>query len=282
MEANLNQETPLKEEVVAPIISPPSKPNRKGLMVFGLILLLGVAAYAVYYFGNSKPTEEKDFSSDTTKQANQEDRVEEENAVALSFDFVGDYVSAKLPKGWSIVEYADGTGSNMLMDTDYQGLTGLSVLTEEEEEILKVNAVMGIGGFDICSSVGKFSDTSLAYIGKINNLTVDYNINTDSDEAMPTIIEIADDEYTEISFIDYRGRRVKSNLYFNDLDNANTKGFNPLCGLAAEVLTFKTLSFEYDSGMGTETGSSYSVKIMGDHNEETLLLLDEVMNSITL
>ena len=287
MENAVKTETP-KEDVATPTVATASKPKGKGLktilIVLGVMLLLGAAAYAGYYFANYEPAGEEGSSSDTPDpDGEEEDQDEkEEDAVALSSDFVGNYITAQLPEGWSVVEYVDGDGTDMLMDAEYQGLTGLSILTDEDEEVLQVYAVMGIGGIDICSSVGRFSDTPQSYIDVINGLTTDYNLSSDPDEAMPTVTVIADGDYTEFSFIDFRGRRVESSLYWNDLDNANADEFHPLCGLSAGVLSFDTLSFEHDSGMGTETGSSYGVKIIGNPDEEVLLLLDEVMSSITL
>jgi hypothetical protein len=283
----VNTEAP-KEEVVTTTSVVNEKPKGKGLSTVLIVLLvlalLGGAAYAGYYFANSQPASEEESSSDTPDQDGEEEDQdgEEEEAVELTSDFEGDYITAEIPEGWSIVEYADGAGSDMLMDADYQGLTGLSVLTDEDVEVLKVYAVMGIGGIDICSDVGRFSDTPQAYINTINALTTDYNLNSDPDEAMPIVYVIGDAEYTESTFIDYRVRRVDTDLYFNDLDNANADEFHALCGLAAGVLSFDTLTFEYDSGMGSDTSGSYSVKIMGEPTEETLLLLDELMSSITL
>lgn len=284
----VNTETPKEEVVTTTTTVVKQKPKGKGLsiifIILGALILLGGAAYAGYYYANSQPANEEESTSDIPEQEEgEEQNDEEESVVPVSSEFVGDYVTAEVPDGWSIVEYVDGDGSNMLVgQTDYQGLTGLSVLTDEDEEVLKVYAVMGIGGIDICSTVAKFSDTPQAYINAINALTTDYNLSSDPDEPMPVVNVIGDHEYTEFSFIDFRGRRVDTDLYWNDLDNVNVNEFHSLCGLSAGVLSFETLSFEYDSGMGFDTGNSYSVKIMGDPSEEILLLLDDVMSSVTL
>lgn len=288
VEEPVNTEAP-QEEVVAtpPVVN--EKPKGKGvakvLVVLLVLALLGAAAYAGYYFMNSQqPESEEESSSDSPDQdgGEEEQNEEEEEAVALSSDFAGDYITAELPDGWSIVEYENGAGSDMLMDADYQGLTGLSILTDEDVEVLKMYAVMGIGGIDICSTVARFPDTPQSYIDAVNALTTDYNLNTDPGEAMPVITAIGNGEYTQFTFIDFKVRRVETDLYWNDLDNTSTTEFHPLCGLAAGVLSFDTLTFEYDSGMGSDTSGSYSVKIMGNPDEEILLLLDEVMSSIEL
>jgi len=280
-------EAPVMETPSAPVQEVPKKKSKTlvtVLVVFLVLLLLGAAAYAGYYFGGfdgfgGGDESGEDFSGEGGSGF--EDQ-EEADAVPVYSDYLGTYIDAELPDGWQIVEYEDGEGSDMLMDAEYEGLTGLSIVTDGDEEILEVFAIMGIGGIDICSTVGRFSDTPQSYIDEINNLTTEYNTFVENPEPMPVVSQIGDDEYTDVSFIDYRGRRVGTTIYWNDLDNVNMSEFHPLCGISAGALSFDTLTFEYTSSGMSDTSGSYGVRILGNPSEETLLILDHVISSIVL
>ena len=298
METDVNKvDTPVEQPVAteAPVMETPSAPvqelpKRKSkalgtvLIALLVLLLLGAAVYAGYYFGGfdgfgGGDESGEDFSGDGGSGF--EDQ-EEADAVPIYSDYLGAYIDAELPEGWEIIEYEDGEGSDMLMDAEYQGLTGLSIVTDEDEEVFQVFAIMGIGGIDICDTVAKFTDTPQSYIEEINDLTTEYNTSVENPEPMPVVNQIGDTEYTEVSFIDYRGRRVGNKIYWNDLDNVNLSEFHPLCGLPAGALSFDTLTFEYTSSGMADTGSSYGVRIIGDPSEATLLTLDYVVSSIVL
>lgn len=253
------------------------------------IALLAVGVYAGYSFSKlNQEVENADKQELLKEEAEEKEKVEEgKEEVAEEVEeiqttkYSGDYITAEIPQGWRIVEYKDGYGSDALMEmTDYEGLTGISISTDSGDEILKVYAVMGIGGRNLCSTVTQFSDTPQAYIGEIKQRTTDFNVGTTPQEPMPVVVQIADEDYTEFNFVDFRGRRVGTDFYWNDLDNDNPNEFHPLCGLSAAVLNFGTLSFIYDSGFGTEEANIYSVEIVGQPSEANLLLLDAVMDSI--
>lgn len=275
-------------------ISVPEQKKVKGgkkLPLIILFILLGIiflsaGVYGGYYFAKRQAEEQRAEQEEEVIEeeieVEEEETEEEEEELVLS-EFSGDYITAQLPEGWEIIEYEDGAGSDALMEmTDYYGLTGVSVLTDKGTEILNVYAVMGIGGMNLCSSVAQFSDTPQSYIGEINQRTSDFNAGASPQEPMPVVVQIGDAEYTEFNLVDYRGRRVGTDLYWNDLDNNNPNEFHPLCGLEAAVLSFDTLTFDYDSGFGVEEGNSYSVEIVGQPSEEDLLLLDAVMESMEL
>jgi hypothetical protein len=267
------------------------------LLVLLGIVLISAGAYGGYYFskmqeasdeGTSTEEEsqtEEDFDAEEVEEeeTSEEEDEDEEEENSLSSEYLGTHIEAQLPEGWQIIEYENGAGSDMLMsETDYTGLTGLSILTDDDEEVFQLYAVMGIGGIDICSNVAKFTDTPQSYIDEVNDLTVEYNNSVLDPEPMPVVTQIADGGYTEFELIDFRGRRVGTDLYWNDLDNESLDEFHPLCGLAASVLSFETLTFDYDSGYGADVGTSYGVKVVGEPDEADLILLDSVMSSIVL
>ena len=247
-------------------------------VLLGLVLLVG--AYAAFSSMSSGSKQDNDFGADPFGQQEQFTDVDVDTSASTIYsDYLGTYIDAKFPTGWQIIEHKDGEGTDMLVeDGSFTGLTGLSILDEMEQEVFKMYAVWGIGGIEVCSSVAKFPDTPQTYIERINDLTIEYNENTDSDEAMPVVSEFEQGEYTSFKFLDYRGRRVDSTYYWNDLANTNLSEFHPLCGLSGSFLVFNTLSFETE----TSTGGSYGLEVTQGLTEETLVMLDYVMSSIVL
>jgi type II secretory pathway pseudopilin PulG len=296
LQAQGEQSSP-KEE--SPKVVPEAQESERGkevkkkFPVLVVVIIMGIALlaagiYAGYSFSklnqeaeNADEQEILEEEIEEEVEEEEEEEMEEEVEEAQRVEFSGDYITAEIPQGWEIIEYEDGYGSDALMEmTDYEGLTGISISTDSGDEILKVYAVMGIGGTNLCSTVAQFSDTPQAYIDEINQRTTDFNVGTTPQEPMPVVVQIGDEDYTAFDFIDFRVRRVGTDFYWNDLDNDNANEFHPLCGLDAAVLNFETLSFVYDSGFGTEGANIYSVEIVGQPSEADLLLLDGVMDSI--
>ena len=292
MQTDINEANPSVGQAVetAPSSVPPQqepKKKSKALTIVVIALLaipcLAAAVYAGYYFSSSDKGDSPEPESFQSQEFEFEEQEEESEPVPTSSEYMGEYITAELPESWQIIEYENGDGSDMLMgETEYIGLTGISILTDEEEEVFQVYAVMGIGGIDVCTTVGKFSDTPDTYIDEVNNLTIEYNSYVQDPEPMPVVNEITDEEYVEVSFLDYRGRRVEGEIYWNDLDNVNQEEFHPLCGLPSQVLVFESLLFEYGGPSGFDVGNSYAVRIVGDPSEEVLLILDQIISSITL
>lgn len=298
MPEKTQQENP-KGEVVPKVVSKDEEKGeilvKKKFPIVVVVIIMGIAllaagVYAGYSFTKlnqeAEETNEEEILEEEIEEEveeEEEEEIEEEVEETQTVEYTGDYITAEIPQGWEIIEYEDGLGSEALMEmTDYDGLTGISISTDSGDEILKVYAVMGIGGTNLCPTVAKFSDTPQSYIGEINQRTTDFNVGSSPQEPMPVVLQIAEGEYTEFDFIDYRVRRVGEDLYWNDLDNTNANEFHPLCGLEAGVLSFETLSFDYDSGFGVEEGNSYSVEIVGQPSEADLLLLDAIMDSMEL
>ncbi|MFA7628353.1 MAG: hypothetical protein WCY37_03020 [Candidatus Dojkabacteria bacterium] len=299
MQDNTEIKKPIQVEGESPKVVPAvegsgmGKEVKKKFPVLVVVIIMGIAllaagVYAGYSFSklnqeaeNADNQEILEEEIEEEAEEKEEEKTEEKVEKSQTTEYSGDYISAEIPQGWEIIEYEDGYGSDALMEmTDYYGLTGISISTDSGDEILKVYAVMGIGGRDLCSTVAQFSDTPQTYIGEINQRTTDFNVGTTPQEPMPVVVQIADEDYTAFNFVDFRVRRVETDLYWNDLDNDNANEFHPLCGLDAGVLAFESLTFDYDSGFGVEEGNSYSVEIVGQPSEADLLLLDSVMDSI--
>jgi hypothetical protein len=299
MQNDINEEISSKDQSVPTEASsvqtetssvvPQQEPKKKSkvltvVVISVLVLLfLGGAVYAAYnYFGFSEGDtpqpesfEEEDFEF--------ESQSDESSPIPVYSEYVGEYITAELPDGWEIVEYENGEGSDMLAGgTEYIGLTGISVLTDQGEEVFQTYAVMGIGGVSICYEVEKFSDTPQTYIQKINELTTEHNSYVLDPEPMPVVNQIGDSEYTDIFFLEYRGRRVGTTLYWNDPENVNEEEFHPLCGIYAEALMFEYIEFGYGDSGGYDFANTYGMRIIGNPSEQVLLMLDEVVSSITL
>ena len=222
------------------------------------IFLLGYIAYKNGYIDldNILKTKEENSSEDSENG--------EDNSEVLDA-FNGEYISTMIPSDWSIVEYYDGEGTDMLVDgVAYTGLTGLEVLSGDTV-IFKMGAVSGIG-FVGCSELPIFSDSSDAYLAEMQE------INDEVEMSMSTL-DYTGEIYYDFNWLGKDFRRVDVYLYFDSVAGNNT--FEPQC--ERTLITVPGLSFEDSSGY---EGTAYTYEISETANSEELKMLDKALEGM--
>jgi hypothetical protein len=261
-------------------IPPQEEPKKKKklLVIICILLILSTLGLTVYYFISS---DKEDSLQENEEIAEIEEIPSLQPEPDVEYDleileptyseYSGKYINTELPKGWRIVEYENGDGSDIVKLGIYTGLTGISVFTDENAKIFKIDAVDGIGGPDYCEKLVSFKDTPASYIEHIKQ-----NIHEIAGEMI--VEEIPENMYTEFTFLDYRARRVGSVIYWDSLKNTNLNEFHTLCGIESLLLMFENLSF----GCNDYICDSYEVRIEGNHTEEKLSMLERILDGMVL
>jgi len=235
--------------------------SKKVIILIILLLLAVAAAVAAYYFyflpQKETPTE------DANPPA-------EEGPTLI--DFKGQYVKGEVPNDWTIVEYQNGNGSDMLTEgVTYTGLTGLEVKNPAGTVVFKLKAVYGIGGAGGCSTYFKFADDSTVYY---NGLVSD---NTEAGVAAPTIVDLQGLPYSPLSIFGTSTRRIGTNLYWDTVPAATY--FEAACGMQENLFEFTNPQFSVGGG---ETHGTYQFTVLSSASVDDLETLDSILNSLTI
>lgn len=208
------------------------------------------------YYGDGEEDEDDD----------EEDEQDVDDDASLS-DFLGVYVSAELPEGWTITEYFDGDGSNMLVEgPEYAGLTGLKIFTPDALEAFSLQAVQGIGGVEACGQYYQFPDDNPAYLAEIQTLSAEVGVT-------PSIISIGAGEYSEFELFGISVRRAGYYLY-KDRTEGNAF-FEAACGIN-EFMEIDELGYTFDGMESTTYQEDVSVTL----SEDELITLDQILSSL--
>ena len=171
----------------------------------------------------------------------------------------GDFLSAVLPEEWSIEEYSNGEGTDMLVEgVTYVGLTGLRVF-HGEKEIIHIGAVSGIG-FVGCPELPLFDDSDPAYTTEMEE------INTEVGMTMSTL-DYTSSEYTDFEWFGKDFRRIGFSLYYDSVQGNDY--FDPQC----EKSLFTVPGFSFEDSDGYE-GTAYFYDINDEATDEELGVLD--------
>lgn len=231
------------------------------------ILLLGYVAYRNGYIDLDnvfKPKEQTEEESNEENDASN-DLVIQENGKTTLNTYEGGVLSAILPNGWSITEYMDGDGTDMLMDTvEYTGLTGLTV-SYNNVPILELIAVSGIG-FIGCPELPIFPDSSESYLQE------QVEMNEEIQENMVTY-DYTNTPYSDFQWFGKDFRRVGTTLYFDTV--AGNEYFEPQC--EGGLVTVPGLRFEDSDGY---EGVAYFYNINEEASTEQLETLDNILASM--
>lgn len=239
----------------------------KSLVVILLALIFGTAggAAAWYYIMDSQ---QENASENTEEEEASEDSSTSEQASTALLEYTGNTFTANLPDGWSIQEYYNGNGTDMLVTgPTYTGLTGLEILNPGDEVVFKMKAVNGIGGVDACQNYFEFPDNSTTY----------YNEKLASSQAVgvtPTIVTIASGTYTEFDFLGKSFRRVNDDLYWDTIDGNSY--FEAACGMDYAFMSFDGLTFGIDSS----PGETYEIAVFGSPTASELETLEDILASL--
>ncbi len=190
-------------------------------------------------------------------------------------DFTGEFITAKIPESWEIIEYNDEKGMDSKVgDTTYSGVTGFIILNNDKQEVFSFKGIDGIGGTSGCDPIYSFDDTSDEYIAERKKEFDDF-INP----PQPKIVSLGNN-FIQFTLFGREVRRIGTELYWNN-DKTNIN-FNPECGISAAVISFENPNYTVQAEWGESTVGIYVVKIKVDITEQDLKKLDEVFKTISL
>ncbi|MCD4756075.1 hypothetical protein K8R20_00435 [bacterium] len=265
---------PVKKK--APSTTPPSQKSKgtskglAGLVFFVAFLCIGIAGYIIYTDFFAKPTEEvavvKDDDSKPEVVVEDEEEEEEEVVEDTDTEFEGEVLSATLPKGWSVIEYFDGDGTESLPDmTEYFGLTAFDIVNPDSEQVFTVQAVSGIG-FAGCPEYALFDDNGEAYMAEQESASDDMG-------EVLNVIDYTGTDYIEFEFLNTTFRRIDKK-YFYDTQEGNNY-FEPPC--VDGLFTLEGLYFEDEDGY---TYEAYFYGATEVSTETDLLVVDVILESM--
>jgi len=249
-----------------------------GILAIMVLFLCAALAYVLLsnsdgldLFDTEEESQDEDESdstdSDSEEDEDGDDSEEEEDVTMVPFS--GTYVNGQHPEGWTIIEYVDGDGSNMMVEgVTYVGLTGLKVVAPGNKDVFTMNAVSGIGGTDACQEYYKFSDSSESYYTEIVNRSAASGVT-------PTVVDLTGQTYTYFVLFGLRTRRIDTDLYCDTTSSSPTT-FDASCGIGAAFWWFDELQFKAD-GMDT---SGYEMTIEGSSTSAERITLDGILHSL--
>ena len=240
------------------------------MCIVATILLVGFVLPARFSVSDTEPygteTTDSDYTIDEYEEVEDEDEEEDEEEAEEFTLFEGDFVTAQLPEGWTIVEYLNGDGTTMLVDQPYTGITALKVFTPDSEEAFSLRGIDGIGGIDACDTYYQFADDSPGYLAEKQ---------TQADEMFMTLTiqDLSATEYTEFTLFDIPVRRIGTTLYEDSLPG--NEFFEASCGIN-ELLEIEQLTF---NGGGYDS-HTFSKTIDPTLTDTELLQLDSILESL--
>lgn len=262
------QSTPQVESVVKNV---PRKMNV--LLITNIFLTLLIIGLGVYIFMTDKKV--KQLEKGIQKKENITQKDADENKIVkkektTETEYKGEYISAKLPKGWEIKEYTDGDAiTTAEKPVQYSGLTNL-IISKDKENIFEMKIIDGIGLLG-CPEYVKFKDFPPAKIQEIEKENKEIGMTTE-------YIDYTNISYSEFTFLGSKVRRVKNRL-FSDMDDVE-QYFDPGC---LEVIYLEDIFATASSNSNQTTPykiNIYQVTILGNSTENTLKELDKVLESI--
>lgn len=253
------------EKVQSPQLSPKKNFPKTLLLILTSLLFLALAYYLIFPLNLL----EKLGIVETPNESEQEDVQEEDSESSIEiFDFEGEYISTSIPEGWSIVEYEDGDGTDMLTPgTEFTGLTGLKIF-KNSTEIFYMQAVSGLG-FSGCPFYAKFEDESSAYYQQI---LVDNEVSGDS----VAVTDYTNTEYEEFSWFGVPFRRI-SEVYIYDIKPGNSF-FESAC-VPSLVAFYDLTLYRMSGGPGSST---YDYGATEEATEGDLLIVDQILQDMVL
>ncbi len=268
---DVNSPSKIQEEKEVASVTEKKVNSTKGLMTVIFLLLLAVIAMGIYIL-----VKEGYFSEEKDTGTNEENEIvetqEEEKEIPTEIKpqlekFEGKYISAEIPEGWAIEEFAEGKGSDSLVDgVEYTGLTAFQVSIDGSEVFL-LKAIDGFGT-NGCYELPHFKDSSKEYEDDNKALMVEMG------ETMK-VLDYSNTTYSEFAMFDRTIRRVKTVLYFDEIEQ--NEYYEPQC--ESNLLYFKTTLFSHKN---PSEGSTYTYKISSTATEAELNQLDEILKSMKL
>lgn len=265
----------VETQTTTPPVPTPSEPKPKGnaslvvlCVILGLIIVC-LLTYIAYQKGLVEiPFLEKANTKTNTQTEETADDTSGEETESATETFTGEVVSATLPEGWTIEEYFDGEGSDTLVEgVTYTGLTGLKIFNAEDEEMLWLKAVNGIG-FAGCNEYYAFEDDNPEYRQEMEDIADEMSdtLNINDFSSMP---------YTEFEWLGHTTRRV-AQRFFQDDEEGNEYFEAPCFNI---VVTLDGVSFE-DADSDGPAYTAYFYKFPEDITGDQLVQIDGILESM--
>ena len=262
---------PIMENPVESItpIQPPQKKQPPVLTIILCFILIVTLLFLYLLFFTEALDNVKIFNpQDENSQQDGEDNQEEDETPEF-IAYEGETFTAQLPtqwsiSDWSIEEYYDGDGTDMLTDEEFTGLTGLKIF-KNNVEMFYLKAIYGIG-FAGCPNYAKFSDESTTY----------YNQIVADNEISGTEVNIDDftsSEYSEFEWLGKSFRRVEREYNYDIVDGNDY--FESSC--VPTLVGFEGLEFFPPTG---PAATSYDYGPTEDATSEDLEILDSILESM--
>ena len=250
----------------------PDKPKRKSflkllLFLFIFLLLATGIYYLIFELNILETLTGKNLDNDNTN--GQETEQGEEIAQEQLLPFIGKYISTQIPEGWSVKEYLDGEGTDMLAayEEGYTGLTGLKIF-KGESEIFYMKAVSGLG-FAGCPQYAKFTDENPDYYAQI----LEDNEVSGMDL---TVIDYTTSEYVEFKWLNTPFRRInKEYIYDTELNNAYFESPCVPTLISFNGITLYSMGGDFDS-------STYDYGATDLASKADLLIVDQILTDMEL
>lgn len=244
-----------------------------------LLVILGLGGYILYKEGYWAKQKEQEMEE--TEEATGDDKGEGPVVVEvtkptsndkkeISKDFVGEFIRAKLPEGWSIKEYKDGDGTDSISEVEnIRGLTGLEI-KKGNVVVLKLEAIEGYGS-NSCPEIARFKDFSQKY---------EDDIKAQNDEIgdKTTILDYTKTPYVETTIFGLPTRRVEKVFYYDEVEG--DAYFQAQC--LKQILIFKDLKFSVGEGAYKTENGNYGYTVGDSVTAEELTVLDGILKSLSV
>ena len=264
---NINR-PPLMERPPESITPKPSRVKKlPPLLVIILGLVLPLIVLFLYLLFFTKVLDDLNLvnTKDENSQENEQEVPQDEEEEELT-TFEGDTFTAPLPEDWSIQEYYNGNGTDMLSDGVYTGLTGLKIF-KNDQEVFYMKAIYGIG-FAGCPNYAKFTDESTTYY---NQILVDNQVSG----TQLNVADYTEDEYSEFVWLSKTFRRVEREYTYDTVPNNSY--FEPAC--VPTLVSFQGLEFQPQGG---PAATSYDYGPTQGATLEDLDTIDTILEGMTL
>jgi len=273
----MNTEEILQEESQQETITTVAEEKKKKSALFYiniilLLLIVGLGGYILYKEGYW--TKQKEQEMEETEEAT-EDQTDEGSVIVevkepVFEDFVGEFVRAKLPEGWSIKEYKDGDGTDYMSEVEnIKGLTGLEV-KKGSVVVLKLQALYGYGS-NSCPELVRFKDYSQKWEDDMKKQNDEMGDKT-------TILDYTKTPYVETTIFGLPTRRVEKVFYYDEVEG--DAYFQAQC--LKQILIFKDLKFAVGEGSNKTESGHYGYLVDSSVSGEELTVLDGILKSMAV
>jgi hypothetical protein len=250
---------------------------------FLILVIVGVIVYFQFFNAKDNTTtddvntnvEDTDDVSNTSDVTDGVCSIDEENCDDTEevestemTDFSGNVLSAQLPKGWRLIEYMDGEGTDYLIeDETYTGLTGLAIVNPDSKRVFSMMAVTGIG-FAGCPVYAQFEDDNPSYFAEMEDAAMVVDGTWD-------VKDYTNVTYSEFEFLGTTIRRINKDYYYDAREGNNY--FEPPC--VDGVIGLEGLMFTDSGGYD---GEAYFYGAEDTATEVDLDIVDTILESVKL